>query len=171
MKALGTCLCAILAIVATGPCARADEASKQTKIEELFNVMHMEQMLPQVMQQTMAQMKAMLAAQSQKMNLPPEAAPKLEEIQTKVMALVAERTSWRNMRPVYVKIYADTFTEEEIGGISDFYRSPAGQALLKKTPLLTQNIMHSMQGLMGDMFAEIPRMLDESFRQHPPSRQ
>jgi hypothetical protein len=70
-----------------------------------------------------------------------------------MMARVADRTSWRNMKPVYVRIYVDTFNQEEIGGISDFYRSSAGQALLKKTPLLTQNIMQAMQGLLGDTFA------------------
>lgn len=36
------------------------------------------------------------------------------------------------------KVYTGTFTEQEIDGILNFYKSPEGQAFLQKIPLLTQ---------------------------------
>jgi hypothetical protein len=166
MKSLAALLSAALLFVTTATPAHADEASKLAKIEELFNVMRIEQMLPQMTQQIMAQIQSMMAAQAKNSNLPPDAAPKVEEMQKKIIALVNEKMSWQKMKPVYVKVYGDTYTEEELGGIVDFYKSPAGQAFVKKTPLLTQNIMQSMQGIMGDTMAEIPRMLDEINKQN-----
>ena len=37
-----------------------------------------------------------------------------------------------------MKLYAETFTQEEVDGLLAFYRSPAGVALLEKMPQVTQ---------------------------------
>jgi len=40
-----------------------------------------------------------------------------------------------------VKAYAETFTEAEIAGAVEFYKSPAGQAILDKITQLLQKTM------------------------------
>jgi hypothetical protein len=152
--------CTVGGAMAATP-AGPDDAAKLAKIGELMDVMHMEQMVPQTTQQVLTQMQQMMAAAFKKENLPPDSGPKLEEMQKKMTALVSEKLNWQKLKSVYVKAYADTFTEEEIQGLIDFYKTPAGQAFLKKTPLLVKNSMEAMQGMMVDMMAEIPKMLEE----------
>jgi len=45
----------------------------------------------------------------------------------------SNRSSSRSMRKV--------FSEEEIDGIISFYKSPAGKAMIEKSPLLMQRVM------------------------------
>jgi hypothetical protein len=48
-------------------------------------------------------------------------------MQERLTALVAEHLN--KAKPALVKIYADTYTEEELDGILAFYKSPAGEAV------------------------------------------
>jgi uncharacterized protein len=50
--------------------------------------------------------------------------------------------------PIYMRTYRDSFTQDEIDGVIKFYKSAAGQAYVKKLPLVMQNVMREMQGVM-----------------------
>ncbi len=53
--------------------------------------------------------------------------------------MVTQALSWEDLKPGYIKLFAQTFTESEIDGILAFYKSAPGQAMVSKTPaLLTQ---------------------------------
>ena len=41
--------------------------------------------------------------------------------------------------------YSEIFTKEELQSVDNFYRTPGGQAYLKKLPLITSNIIKNMQ--------------------------
>lgn len=135
----------------------ADEASKTAKVEELLQLTHADRMLTQVFDQ----MKGMVTAQVSKTNMPEESRLAAVEMQQKMMTLIADRMSWAKVKPAYIRIYSETFTEEEIDGILGFYRSPAGQAMLEKMPQLMQKSMAVSQQLMGDVMPEIQRMATE----------
>jgi hypothetical protein len=111
--------------------------------------------------QMFEQIKAMTASQ-----VPPDASPeqlaKAREIQNKVLDLVKARISWEKMRPQYVKLYSETFSDEEISGMLGFYQSPAGRAMLAKMPTLTTKIMEVAQGEMKDVMPELQRIIRES---------
>ena len=150
MKALILALCLV-------PLAHADEASKMAKIEEMLALTHADR----VVQQMLAQMQPMMANQMRQINLPEESRPAAEEMQKRIMALTAEKLSWDKLKPAYVKAYAETFTETEISGAIEFYKSPAGQAILDKMPQLLQKTMMLTQGLVGDLMPEITKMQQE----------
>jgi hypothetical protein len=104
-------------------------------------------------------MKGVLTAQMNKTDMPAEKRAKASEMQGKIMALIADRLS--EAKPALVKIYTDTYTEEEIDGILAFYKSPAGKALLQKMPQVMQRSMPVMMQLMGDLQPEIKKMTEE----------
>ena len=131
---------------------RADEASKSAKAEELLQLAQGDQMMK--MMEPM--MKGMMA-QADK-NIPAEQRAKLGEMQEKIMALVA--ASLTKAKPALVKVYTDTYTEEEIDGILAFYKSPAGKALLQKMPEVMQRSMPVMMQMMGDLQPEIKTMME-----------
>jgi len=106
-----------------------------------------------------------VTAQLNTMNVPADARPKAEEMQQRMMALIADRLSWEKARPALIKVYSDTFTESEIDGIVAFYKSPPGQAMLEKMPQLMQKSMAVGQQLMGDVMPEIQRMKEEMKQQ------
>jgi hypothetical protein len=66
------------------------------------------------------------------------------------------------MRPSYIKLYSETFSEEEIGGMLAFYESPAGRAMLAKMPTLLTKLIEVAQAQMNDLQPEIQRIMRES---------
>ena len=150
------CLLALNLLV-IGPFAGAQELTKEAKIERLLTVMNADNMIDQMFEQ----IKAMTAAQ-----VPPGTSPEqvaqARQVQTKIMDLVKARISWEKMRPQYVKLYAETFSDEEISGMLAFYGSPAGHAMLEKMPALVTKIMEVAQAQMKDILPEIQRIIRES---------
>jgi uncharacterized protein len=60
-------------------------------------------------------------------------------------AMLREEMTWDKLRPVYVQIYQESFTQEEIDGLIAFYESPAGFAFVEKMPFVMQKSMSIMQ--------------------------
>ena len=65
------------------------------------------------------------------------------------------------VKPAMIKAYMDVFTEDEIDGILGFYQSPAGRAMLQKSPQVMIRMMGATQQQSGDLAAEIKRITDE----------
>ena len=132
--------------------ARADEASKSAKAEELLQLTYGDAMMK--MMEPM--MNGMLAQMDK--DMPAEQRAKAGEMQGKMMALVA--VSLSKAKPALAKVYADTYTEEEIDGILAFYKSPAGKALLQKMPEVMQRLMPVMIQMMGDLQPQMKTMME-----------
>jgi hypothetical protein len=69
------------------------------------------------------------------------------------------------MKPVYEAMYDDTFTTDELRPLVAFFKSPARQAYVDKTPALIGNIMKRMQQVVGDMMPEIQKLNAEFMQQ------
>jgi hypothetical protein len=151
----------LLAISCTA-LARADEASKNAKIEEMLLLTHADRILNQMMEQ----IQPMVAAQMKKMDIPEDARSAALEVQKKMLDFIAGKLSWERMKPVYVKIYSETLSEDEVAGAVAFYKTPAGQALLNKMPVLMQKSMAVMQDIMSDLVPEITKMSEEIERKY-----
>jgi hypothetical protein len=133
MKYIPVSLIIGVTILWCGSSVRADEASKSAKAEELLQLTQGDQMLK--MMEPM--MKGMVAQMDKDMSA--EQRAKVGEMQGKMMALIAVRLS--KAKPALVKVYTDTYTEEEIDGILAFYKSPVGKAFLQKMPEVMQRSM------------------------------
>jgi uncharacterized protein len=146
-----------IALLLTASGALAQDAARNAKIEEMFRLINMDRM----MQQVMGQMKTVIDQQISNMKLPPEAQAAARESQGRIMDLVAERMSWEKMKPAYIQLYSEVFTDEELDGILAFYRSPAGRAMIEKTPLLMTKAIALSQKQMGDIQPEIQKMMKD----------
>jgi hypothetical protein len=65
---------------------------------------------------------------------------------------------WNRIEAMYVRIYQETFTQTEIDGITAFYRTPAGESMLAKMPLVLQRSMAEVQQLMTSMLPRLQQM-------------
>jgi uncharacterized protein len=59
-------------------------------------------------------------------------------------------------------VYADTFTQKEIDGMTAFYASPVGHAVIQKMPLVLTNSMAEMQKRMGTLFPKVQQIAKET---------
>lgn len=131
---------------------RADDASKSAKAEALLDLAQSEQMMK--MMEPM--MKGILSRMDKEMS--PEQRAKVGQMQTKIMELVADRLA--KAKPGLVKVYIDTYTEQELDGILAFYKSPAGKAFLQKMPEVMQRSIPVMMQMMSDVQPEIQKMIE-----------
>ncbi|HET9329084.1 MAG TPA: DUF2059 domain-containing protein, partial [Steroidobacteraceae bacterium] len=57
--------------------------------------------------------------------------------------------------PMMISVYQKTFTQKEVEGMKAFYRTPTGQSVIAKMPMVMQQTMQTMQGRMADTIPKI----------------
>lgn len=80
----------------------------------------------------------------------------------KMRDLFKEVMNWEVMEPLYMKVYADTFTQKEIDGMTAFYASPVGHAVIQKMPLVMAGSMAEMQKRMGTLVPRIQQIAKDT---------
>jgi uncharacterized protein len=66
------------------------------------------------------------------------------------------------LRPLYVQVYQETFTQEEIDGLIAFYESPTGIAFVEKMPVVMQKSMSMMQSRMAPMMEKVRAVMKQT---------
>ncbi len=107
------------------------------------------------MEAAFASMTQMQASMGGAANATPEQRAKAQQRMEAVLGEVKSVMSWEKIKPMFVEIYAEVFTPEELQGMIDFFRSPVGQKWIEKQPQLQAATMQKMQGLMREMQPKI----------------
>ncbi len=160
---------AILCLAA--PVAYAGEASKTAKVEEFLRLTKMDETLRQTMDLAMHQVKAGVAQQITGVKLSPDQQTALEDFQDKVARVISDALAWEKLKPAYVKLFTEAYSEAELDDIVAFYRSPTGQSMVAKGPSLMAKsselaqqklaaVMPQLQTLMRDFMAHAERPRD-----------
>lgn len=142
-------------------CARADEATKNAKIEEMLAAADIDQVQKQMLSMVSNQMKSGAFQKIFGGSLTPDQQKLANEFQDKVMQLVSRMVSWDQLKPTYVKLYAQAFSEGEIDSMLAFYKSPAGRAMVAKTPELMSQANQIVQQRMVSMQPEMQALMKE----------
>ena len=104
----------------------------------------------------------------------PEQQARMDEVTQRSMATLREELSWPRLRPDFIRMYQDAFTEQEVRAAIAFYESPEGQSMLSKMPALMQRSMGLMQSrvqaLMPRLQADAEAVLGRSERPAAPPR-
>lgn len=85
----------------------------------------------------------------------------IANMKTKMNALIQTELAWAKIEPVYIRLYKDTFTEEEVSGMLAFYKTPAGQAVIQKMPGLMQKTMGEMQNISIGMAPKMQKIHEQ----------
>jgi hypothetical protein len=111
---------------------------------------------------TISQMDAFIQQAMQQVTqgqaITPELQKEIEQSRAEVMAIMKELLDWNKLEPMHVRVYQKSFTQQEIDNLIAMYKTPAGQTLLTKMPVVLQNTMTEMQQLMQPMMQRIERM-------------
>jgi uncharacterized protein len=138
------------------------QTTKTAKIEEIFRLTKVDQMQKQMM----AQMSAMIRQQTAA-SLTPDQQKNASEMGQRMMEFITQKMSWDVMKPDFIKLYDDTYTEDEISGILLFYQSAPGQAMLAKSPVLMTNTMALVQKRMTEIRPELDDIIKKGPAKQP----
>ncbi|MGA8006593.1 MAG: DUF2059 domain-containing protein [Burkholderiales bacterium] len=83
----------------------------------------------------------------------------IDRMKSRMVALEKGQLAWSKLEPMYVRLYQDAFTEEEVAALESFYRTPAGQALIHKMPSLMQKTMLEVQRMVADMTPQMQQIM------------
>jgi hypothetical protein len=147
------------------PAAATVDPARAARVEKLFAVMHIER----TTEQMMGMMQKLVMQSTQNLpgmsSLTPDQAKVVDAFQKKAMQLAVDTVGWKVMKPDYVRIYAAEFTDDQIDAMTAFYGSSAGQALLNKTPEISQQTMTIVQQKIVTLQPQMRALMDDMMKQ------
>ena len=152
-----------MAWIVLAPAVAMAEPAKPETIEEMLTVTKAQSMIESVYKNVDDSMQATMAQAVAQM--PGDAEAKrsyAESMGRKMAAIMREELNWDTLKPMYLRIYSDSFTQEELVGLLDFYKTPAGQAAINKMPIVMQKTMVEMQQRIGPMMQRLGQAAQEA---------
>jgi hypothetical protein len=158
MKRLALLLCLVLPLPLA---AHADDATKRAKVQQMLELQHLDRNLDQVMKLLESEATAATNAKLDSRHTTPGQKTRIDAFQKQLFDYIRSQLSWEAMQSDYIDIYAQTFTEDEIDGILAFYKTPAGAAMVAKTPELAAKASLLGAKRMLALKPEIQKMIDD----------
>jgi hypothetical protein len=150
--------------------APAAYAADEGKIAELLRITNMEKTYGGMMKQSegyFAQMQRQITAD-------PTLSPKQKEAAERALKAYLDKTlaefSWDNMKPFMVTVYSEVFSDQEIDDMIAFYKTPTGQAVVAKTPMVFEKSMQHFQVRMNGLLAELQKTLRDELAKAAPAK-
>ena len=154
----------LLAGCAGAPPAPAADNSRPSEesVKTLLEVSEVRKTVDSMMSNMDSMMKSSIQNSLQGKTLTADQQRICDAAVAKMEAQVRQDLAWESLEPIYIRIYRDSLTQSDVDGITAFYKSPAGQATIKKMPLLMQNTMKEVQARMPALMESIRKITQEA---------
>ena len=130
-------------------------------IKQLFAVTQVQKLLDGMQNKLDAMMNHSLQQALKGKTPNPDEQQAISNMKNKMVALFQEEMAWETLEPMYIRIYKESFTEEEVIDILSFYKTPAGQALINKMPILMQKTMLELQARLSGLTPKLHKIQQE----------
>jgi len=161
MRHLSRCLVTLSASLFVAASAIAAPPTPES-IDTLLTLTRMGRVLDSMMvsvNQTMQQsMRIAMKDQPQT----PEQQQLLDNMSTKFATIFREEMTYAKLRPMYIRVYSESFTQDDVDGLIAFYRTPAGTALIEKMPVVMQRTMAEIRPMMAPMLERMKAAAQEA---------
>lgn len=154
-----------IALFACALLAKADETTKAAKVEEFFRLTKMDKSSKQALELMANQMKSGLIQQAMGVKVDPAQQARTEKFQQRLNQVILEAVAWDKIKPGYIKLYGDAYSEAELDDILAFYRSPTGLAMVARGPGLMAESFKFVQQRMVELGPELRKAMDEFIKQ------
>jgi hypothetical protein len=153
----------LLGLLCAAP-VMADESmpASDASIRELLVVTDSEKLINGVYEQLDSMMQGMMQQTLAGHTLTPEQQTIIDDMRARMVAIFKEEMSWSVFEPMMIEIYRTTFTESEVQGMLQFYKSDAGRALVAKMPAVMQASMQLTQQRLSTMLPKIQQLQQET---------
>ena len=140
------------------------QAPSVESIDALLTVTKSERLLDTLYANLDTTMRQMVAQTTQGQTLTPRQRRAMDALPGAMAQAVREEFSWAQLRPLYVTIYQESLTQEEVDGLLAFYRSPAGAAMVNKMPVVAQKTMAVMQDRIGPLVQKMQAAVERAMK-------
>ena len=160
-----------LALVLSSFCAfaqtsqTANAVPSTESLEELMRLTKADQVMDSIVPLIETQMRAAVQTSVGSKPMTGDQKQFLDSFVTKMTVLLKDELSWNNFKDINLQIHRETYNQSEVDGMIAFYKTPTGQAMINKMPLLMQKSMGLMQQRMGPMMQRIQAAAAESIRE------
>jgi hypothetical protein len=138
-----------------------DAPPSDASIQELTTLSRSQELLSGMRSQMDAVITSSMKEAARGQTITPERQAVLDGMRAKMAAAYDDAFNAQAMQMVMVRVYQATYTQDEVDGLIAFYKTPAGQALVNKAPLMMQNTMDEMRALMRPMIQRIAQIKKE----------
>lgn len=141
----------------------SDEKATLADAEDVLAKMKFEEMFEKILEQqkkSVIEMTRNMTGRIKDAN-----ADEVAAFQAKVMDTMFAEMNPEAMKADFAKIYSEVFTKEELRGLSDFYGTAAGQAMVDKQPEVQKRTMEIMMPRMMAGMAKVGPMSAEFAKQ------
>jgi len=142
-------------------CMAADAPPSEASIKQLLEVSHAHQLVDSMMGQIDGMMKNAMGQATQGQKVDPATQQEIDKFEADMMVEMKNVLEWSKLEPMYVRVYQKSFNQQEIDGLVAFYKTPTGQALINKMPVVFQNTMTEVQQMMQPMMMHLQQKQQE----------
>ena len=145
-------------VMAVSVAFAADTPPSEASIKQLLELTHARKLLDTMMSQMDTILKTAMDQAIQGQPVPSEVRNEIDRFEAEMKVAAKDMLDWDKLEPMYVRIYQKSLTQQDVDGMIAFYKTPSGQAVINKLPLVMQNTMAEMQQMMQPMMERIRRM-------------
>jgi hypothetical protein len=138
-----------LIAIFTSPAFAAEAKPSEDSIRQLLAITGARKLVDSTIGQIDGMLQDTAQAALKGQPITPERQKIIDKTRAKTIVLLKEELNWDNLEHIYIEIYRNSFTQKEIDGLIAFYKTPSGQALIKKMPTVMQQTMLEVQKLTG----------------------
>jgi hypothetical protein len=156
------CQLLAFALLVCSPAAVAQEAApSEASLRELLEVTGARDMSDTMLTQMDVAMKSGMQQVAEGEPLNDAQRKVIEEMSVAFVAIFKDEMSWDKLEPETLEIYRKSFTQTEVDGMLEFYRSDVGKAVVAKMPGVLESSMSITQARMGTLMPRIKALQTE----------
>ncbi|WP_020675776.1 DUF2059 domain-containing protein [Geopsychrobacter electrodiphilus] len=128
---------ALIVLISLPVVARAGDTERRQLAEQFLTLNKVKEQVDMMY----GKVEGIIVSQIEAIDIPENREKNLLEMQKIARNLLFKGLSWDSLKEEYTKLYTDTFTEKELQGLIEFSKSPLGQKMAEKSPILMQKSM------------------------------
>ena len=145
---------AALLTLSVTPLLQADENTHRQEVEKLFKLTQMEDKINESVDSVM--------------QLQLRQNPQLVQYKDQMYSFFAKYIGWDALKNDLTDMYMQTFTEDELKSMNEFYISPVGQKVLNSLPELVAQRNQLAMSRMQQNIGELQKLISQA--QNPPAQ-
>lgn len=151
----------MLAVLSFGPVLATAAPASDSAINELLEISQARNVVDGMRSQLDALMSNAIQQnlKGQTPNAKQQAA--IDAMRQKMVALMQANLAWEKLEPMYLRVYRESLSEEDVAGMLAFYKTPAGQSPIQKMPVLMQKTLGEVQKLMSESQPQMQKAMEE----------
>ena len=134
------------ACLAVQPVLAEEAKPSDASLKQLLEALHSKGVVDSYVSQVQSTMRDSMQQAGAGQHLNAKQQRLIDDFQTKVVDMVKGELNWADLEPGILEVYRQSFSQSEVDGMLKFYRTPVGQSVIQKMPLVTQQTMTSVAG-------------------------